>query len=327
MKQVFSIKFSWSVYFRLTMAAGLLTLILSATGCQITIDWSSSPHFSLDTSNRQSNSDVSNADDILSLHPGYQQAISRITEGVKLDFLLNQDFWHSGDKIKALIRVTNTTDKPVPWQAGSTSFGPAGSIRAYIALQGTDILLLEDGEPRAGDTAMLYGQLEPGKSIEKTVVWTTSYTLNGDDILQAWTDDHTLHIVFTRGHEDSSSFMEWQHSIKIEADGDIHKTISRDQAIDIARTQPAYDSFRLAHSGDAVAKIEDGQYLVNFSGIWETASEECYQETQNKMMAPNASADWKTGTWTVIFSEKLGDPPNELVIVIDGYTGDVFSIN
>ena len=66
---------------------------------------------------------------------------------------------------------------------------------------------------------------------------------------------------------------------------------------------------------------------MNYSGTWETVSEEIYQETQNKMMAPGASAEWKDGIWTVIFSEKLGDPPNELVIVIDGYTGEVLSID
>jgi hypothetical protein len=116
------------------------------------------------------------------------------------------------------------------------------------------------------------------------------------------------------------------HGIQIEADEDSRQTISRDQAIDIARVQPAYDSFRLAHSGEAVAKKAEGKYWVNFGGTWEIVSEELYQETQNKMMAPGASAEWKDGTWTVIFGEKLGDPPNELVIVIDGYTGEVLSV-
>lgn len=315
---------------RLALAAGLLALVLTATGCQIIADWSGYPFLSPGGNGGQTSNDGTTPDTIpddgLVLPPGYLQAITRVTEGIRLDVLLNQDSWRSGDKIKVLIRVTNTTDQPIPWQAGSMSFGPAGSIRVYIVLDGTDIWLLEDGEPRMGDTAMLYGELEPGESIEKTVVWTTTYTLNGDDILQAWTGDHSLHIAFARGQDDNTSFLNWQHVIQIDADEDSRQSISRDQAIDIARLQPAYDNFRLAHSGDAVAKKENGQYWVNFGGTWETVSFELYQETQNKMMAPGASAEWKDGTWTVMFSEKLGDPPNELVIVIDGYTGDVLSI-
>jgi hypothetical protein len=329
--RAFPININRSAYFRLALTAGLLAILLTATGCQIIADWSGFPLSApgIDNSQPSTNGSTSNdtaPDESPELPHGYLQAITRITEGIRLDVLLNQDTWLSGDKIKVTIRITNTTDQPIPWQAGSMSFGPAGSIRAYIALEGTDIWLIEDGEPRMGDTAMLYGQLEPGASIEKTIVWTTTYTLNGDDILQAWTGEHILHIAFARGQDDNTSFLSWQHGIQIEADEDSRQTISRDQAIDIARVQPAYDSFRLAHSGEAVAKKEEGKYWVNFGGTWEMVSEELYQETQNKMMAPGATAEWKDGTWTVIFGEKLGDPPNELVIVIDGYTGEVLTV-
>ena len=330
-KRPFPIKTSRASNFRLPLVAGLLALVLSVTGCQIIADWSGFPPLSPGSGSGQTSTDGSTTpgvkpDETPGLLPGYLQVISRITEGIRLDVLLNQDTWRSGDKIKVLIRITNTTDQPIPWQAGSMSFGPAGSIRASIVLQGSDIWLLEDGEPRMGDTAMLYGQLEPGKSIEKTVVWTTTYTLNGNDIQQAWTGDHILQIAFARGQDDDSNFLAWEHGIRIEADEENRQAISRDQAIDIARNQPAYDTFRLAHSGEMVAKEEDGQYWVNYGGTWEKVSEELYQETQNKMMAPGASATWKDGTWTVVFGEKMGDPPNELVIVIDGYTSEIVSI-
>lgn len=91
------------------------------------------------------------------------------------------------------------------------SFGPAGSIRASIVLQGSDIWLLED---------------------------------------------------------DDTNFLSWEQGIRIEADEENRQAISRDQAIDIAQTQPAYDTFRLTHSGEAVAKEEDGQYWVNYGGTW-----------------------------------------------------------
>ena len=329
--RTFPINNNRSSFFRLALAASLLALVLTATGCQIIADWSGSRLLAPgngagQTSTDGSTSTETNPDISLDLPCGYLQAVTRITDGIRLDVLFSQDTWRSGDKIKVLIRVTNTTDQPIPWQAGSTSFGPSGSIRAYIVLQGTDIKLTEDGDPRAGDTAMLYGQLEPGASIEKEVIWTTAYTLNGEDILQAWTGKHTLHIAFARGHDDNAGFLAWQQDIQIEADKDSRQSISGDQAIEIARNQPAYDVFRLAHSGEAVAKKEDGQYWVNFSGTWEKVSEELYQETQNKMMAPGASADWKDGVWTIIFIEKLGDPPNSLVIAIDGFTSEVLSI-
>jgi hypothetical protein len=306
---------------RLALVSGLLALLLTLTGCQIIADWTNQPRLAPGEGSNQTDSD----DNKPSLSD-YQQSITRITEGIRFELLLNQDSWRSGDKIKAVIRVTNTTDQPIPWQAGSMSFGPAGSIRASIVLQGSDIWLLEDGEPRMGDTAMLYGQLEPGESIEKTVIWTTTYTLNGDDILQAWTGDHILNITFARGQDDNNAFLSWQHAIKITADEDNRQAISRDHAIDIARGQPAYDLFRLAHSGESVAKETDGQFWVNFSGTWELVSEELYQETFKKIMAPGASAVWTDGTWTVTFSEKLGDPPNELVIIIDGYSDEVLAV-
>lgn len=289
----------------LTLAAALLIALLTLSGCKIVADLT---------------------DKSAGLLPGYVKILTQINEGIRLDVLLNQESWRSGDKIKVLFRVTNLTEQPVPWQAGSMSFGPAGSIQANIVLQGADVRLIEDGEPRMGDTAMLYGQLEPGESIEKTVVWTTTYTLNGQDILEAWTGEHTLHITFARGQEDSSRFLTWKHSIKIEAEGISRQIISRDQAIETARIQPEYDTFRLAHSGDAVAKIENGQYWVNFAGTWEIVTEELYQETFNKMMAPGASAEWQDGIWRVVFTEKLGNPPNELAIEIDGYTGEVLSV-
>lgn len=314
---------------RLTLTAALLIALLTLSGCKIVADLKGLSQLAPTESSSQTGIDdkkPAETDETAGLMPGYVKILTQITEGMRLDVLFNQESWRSGDKIKVLLRVTNLTEQPIPWQAGSMSFGPAGSIQANIVLQGTDVWLIEDGEPRMGDTAMLYGQLEPGESIEKTVVWTTTYTLNGQDILEAWTGEHTLHITFARGQEDNSGFLAWQHSIKIEAEGTIRQIISRDQAIETARIQPEYDTFRLAHSGDAVAKIEDGQYWVNFAGTWEKVSEELYQETFNKMMAPGASAEWLNGVWRVVFTEKLGNPPNELVIEIDGYTGEVLSV-
>ena len=326
---IFPFKIKRASSLLLTLTAILLTMLLALTGCRIVVDLSGLSQIAPGNGSSQTSIEdktPTETDGETGLPPGYIKAYTQITEGIRLEVLFNQESWRSGDKIKVLFRVTNMTEKPIPWQAGSMSFGPAGSIQAFITLQGSDFRLLEDGEPRMGDTAMLYGQLEPGDSIEKTVVWTTAYTLDGQEILQAWSGDHTLNIAFARGQEDNSGFLTWQQSIKIEADGTSLQIISRDQAIDIARNQPEYDAFRLAHSGDAVAKIENGQYFVNFAGTWEKVTEELYQETFNKMMAPGAAAQWQDGIWRVVISEKLGDPPNELIIEIDGYTGKVLSI-
>ena len=318
-----TIKINRTFIFRLALMTGILALVLTAVGFNFL---AGRPGLNPLSNETGSTTAEPKANDSLTILPGYPRILSRTTDGIRLDVQLNQDVWRPGEKIKALLRVTNTGNQPVPWQAGSTSFGPAGSIRAVIVLQGTDVLLLEDGEPRMGTTAMLYGQLEPGESIEKTVVWTTSYTLNGDDILPAWAGDHVLQIVFSRGHDDDSGFIAWEQIVRIDADENNRQPISQDQAIGIARTLPAYDSFRLAHSGSAVAKEEDGRFWVNFGGTWENVSQELYQETLKKMMAPGAFASWENETWKVMFSEKLGDKPNELLVVLDGYTGEVLSV-
>jgi hypothetical protein len=302
----------------LVLVSALLVIALVGAGCQAVLE-KVGPLWFAGSGGRETSGSTTD--------PTETGLPESVKDGIRLELFYNQAVWKSGDTVRIRVRLTNITDKPIKWQAGSTSFGAAGSIHLQILLADQfEWRLIEAGEPRMGDTAMLYGQLEPGQSIEKTVEWTTRYSLDGDTEREAWTGVHQLKIEFIRGHDDWDA-LSWQQPVEIVGASAGPQQISRDEAISIAREQPAYETFRLAHSGEAIAKISDGKYFINFGGVWEQVTYELYQETQNKQMAPGANATWSDGNWVVVFMDKLGDPPNSLSITVDGVSGAVLAVS
>jgi len=110
------------------------------------------------------------------------------------------------------------------------------------------------------------------------------------------------------------------HEIVVSGSTDL---ILPEDALQKASAQTSMKLWLEAHIGPAVAREQKGEYFVNMGGEWQPASQQAYQEA---LASLSTSVLLEPGQWEVTLASKFGFPPDEIVVKIDGETGNVASI-
>jgi hypothetical protein len=114
--------------------------------------------------------------------------------------------------------------------------------------------------------------------------------------------------------------------LPIEIHGSDKKIISEEKAEEIADNQEEVSNWIKNHSGDAIAKENNGEYYILFYDGWVKTSAEEYNRVKNVSHKEEKSVAYKNERWNISYQTKLGAPPNRIEVTVDAVTEEVISV-
>ena len=230
---------------------------------------------------------------------------------------VREEVLRPGDMLNVRVRVENVSDVPV----GHTLFN-LEDPPIYTSLEqpyGNPVVLRSPEDPDMVSPALGYGVLEPGEGLEREVAWDVTIPAGGSAI-PAPNGLYTVAASFFPGKQDGPAPDPLGLSYQVRVVGG-DNVILPAEASQRFRALEAVLLWRGAHTGRAVARVENGLYFVNLGGRWEQASREAYQQAL-KETAPWPEPVLEPGRWTFQLASKYGFPPSELAVSLETATGE-----
>jgi hypothetical protein len=80
------------------------------------------------------------------------------------------------------------------------------------------------------------------------------------------------------------------------------------------------------HSGEAIAKIENGDYFILFYDGWQKTVQEEFEKLRNGIYHIEKDIRFVDGNWEVNYLSKIGPSPSRIQVIVNGGSGEVLSL-
>lgn len=105
------------------------------------------------------------------------------------------------------------------------------------------------------------------------------------------------------------------------------RILINDEAERIAANHPEVKKWMEQHSGDSIAKEENGEYFILWHDGWLKTIKEEHDRLKDGIFEDERSVVYKQRTWTVDYYSKLGQAPNGIRVEMNGISGAITSVN
>jgi hypothetical protein len=270
--------------------------------------------------------------------------------GVKLSLKLDRAVYKKDQPVWADVLIENTGSDPVLWVGGGCAVGahvtvqaanapgvtPADAAAAKLRQRWqeeyrrdeqqrfTDESELEaqkKGLSRACTTDVRNEELKPGASIHYRGAWDQQLSYYPNKLL-ASPGRYTVEATFPMGSYKALDPVAVR--AEVELAGDRPKLIDRIQALDAALADTRVMDWLLAHSGDGVARQENGQWLLRDGDKWIPAGEQLGKS--EAAGTPDGSAAFRDGKWIVHLVRKSGPEPHVVDATVHAETSRVENV-
>lgn len=251
---------------------------------------------------------------------GSQEGVDKETssQGVEMHLRLSQTTMSPGEILKVHAEIENISGEELEytmWNIGD----PAIYIKVHTPYE-TSVILKAPEEPEIVQPAVTFDSLNPGETIKREVSWTIgeqdpngTYTVEASFFPGRQIDDQDLEAVVL--------------SCQVEITDSFDIT-PKQEVYTIAATNPSIELWLRGHIGEAVAREQKRDYLVNIGGEWQSTNRELYQEALDASKSPALSLDLDSEPkqWLITYFSKFGFPPSEVTLSLNAKTGEVINV-
>lgn len=227
-----------------------------------------------------------------------------------------------GQMVAIQVKVKNTGEQPV-WFIRYNGCDDG----LHVELEGGRAAFMQDGlQDRVCDEAIRIAQLDPGSEITGRYLW--DQQLDG---APASPGDYPVVVRFNRSKgpnftdEDPLRAVTARVTVTLQGGKNM---ISRDQALQAARTDKQWQGWWHDHTGASIVKQENGQWYVLIAreqgdptGEWVKAAQAFADQVFKE--EPEVVAEFKDGVWEIRASTKYGRAARHLIVQVNGATGRV----
>jgi hypothetical protein len=244
---------------------------------------------------------------------------SNTDHGFEMQMMIEGTQLRPGETLTLRVTVRNISDSEkeyTMWNLGDPAI--------YTEIDtpfGDSFDLKSPSDPDVVQPAVTHETLEAGEIIEREVTWKVSENdPNGTYVVNAR--------FFPGRYTDTadSQTMLLSQDIKVI---DSIELIDADEIKQKAADLPSIKLWLNAHTGEAAAREQKGNYIVNMAGEWQSANAELYQQARSSAETPSIELDLETSPsrWTVSYSSKFGFPPDQISADFNAETGEFINVN
>lgn len=245
-----------------------------------------------------------------------------IKEDLKFEIQLNQ----TEAEIVVTAKVTNIGDTDFIHVFGSSSCPSPLKIR--VESQQTGYLLLEKQptELRPCTDDLGIGPLKPSDSLTMTATFLRKEVVDSS-VVEA---SGGIYDVIVSIQPADETWMEWFEPLEVKTEIFIEGTgqtlIDKATAEKIAESNAEVQAWINAHSGESIAKIENGEHYILWYDGWQKMTKEKYDLYKDGIYQEEKQIRFENGIWSIEYLSKLGQPPHRITILIDAVTGEIISV-
>jgi hypothetical protein len=244
-------------------------------------------------------------------------------EGIAFELKLDRNTFELGDEIAVEATATNTSDKSVHYQSGSSTCPTHILLSVESEETGRRLIPKPSGESRPCTDDINVSSLEPGQSVSETAVFFPyEWIHSGQE--EAYGGKYGVEASIRLTESGLEDVVLIRTSIIIKGTG--LKIISAERAEEIALGHKDTKKWILNHSGERISKIVDGEHYLLWGDKWFKASEEEYERLRNGIYDQEKTVSYKDGTWTVRYVSKLGGTPSVIEIIVDAQSEKIIEI-
>lgn len=252
------------------------------------------------------------------------------SDGVILRISTNKTAYKPGETIVVDASIENISENTIEYEKGEQDFVPAVYLVDNPYLEGFGLWEKRfHGGPTINPLTGT-GELKPHEIKSREVVWDQKFQQN----IQAPQDEYSIACSFKiiRNH-DPNLYKTLSINIYVHITGG-KKWITPDQAENIAVNLPEVKDWQKNHTGNNIAKEENGNYYVYMANEWQKVSPEFFMVVNYKTLTleelqqstPEVYVYLVDGQWEVDTYTDLGEKPHNVQVLIDPETGSIIKI-
>lgn len=235
------------------------------------------------------------------------------SSGIRLTVEASQAVYQPDEPVLLKVTVKNEGDQPVSYLKGSSSCGDGLSVGTESGVGHFRSKADRDGRACTEDIAM--AELKPGEQIAAAFDWDQVH-----EEIPVAPGDYPIRVRFQRGQSpESLDPVEMKLTVKLEGNP---VYITRDQAVELVKADPAYQEWVKAHTGDAVVR-QDGEqvYVLRARDLNDPTGEWVPVLGAPKDLEPQIDGVRKDMVWRIKSVTKYGPAPRQYNAYVDLQTG------
>lgn len=247
-------------------------------------------------------------------------------DGIYFYVHINGVSFDSEDEIYVKVTARNVSGQDIEYYSGSSSC-PRSPIGIWIIDENNNEPFVakqkDDDEGRACTEDVATSILKNGDSVENQLTLYPKVRLSSDEV-PVTTGAYPLEISFSRVGD--KEFHKPYITQYITVMSPAQPIIARNEIEQYALKHPEVKKWIDDHTGDAIAKIEDGEHYILWYDGWQKTSKEHYDELKNGIYQQERGLHYDNGFWVIQYLSKIGSAPHRIEIKLDAVTGDVVEV-
>ncbi|WLD91602.1 hypothetical protein [Alkalihalobacillus sp. AL-G] len=242
-----------------------------------------------------------------------------VQDKVKLELHINKDSFTLEDKIIVTAKATNTSEEDISYLSN-------GSCGITLDIRSPYFGRFVEVESNCNDTNATRKTLQSGESIEikKSYIPKLNMTLfrheEDTELVPAPSGDYQ--VAARMGFEMGEPGISVKKSVHIDGGKQLLTIEEIDKAV---HEHNKVKDWIENHTGDNVAKEDNGNYYIRENGDWVRVNKDTYKNLPTGIKEPGRF--FENGHWKLKYTNQLGDAPYTLEVTVDAYTGEVIEVS